>query len=63
MYLKNNIILCIPYESLRRVTHNFTREVTRINCAKINELKLCDATKCLYTALKAYFPFAKIHYL
>ncbi|CAF3917835.1 unnamed protein product [Rotaria sp. Silwood1] len=30
----NNIVLYINYKSLERVTHNFTRDITRINCAK-----------------------------
>ncbi|CAF1533373.1 unnamed protein product, partial [Rotaria sp. Silwood1] len=31
-YLQNNIHLDIDYEPLERVTHNFTRDDTRINC-------------------------------
>ncbi|CAF5048337.1 unnamed protein product, partial [Rotaria sp. Silwood1] len=36
-YLQNNILLDIDYESLQRVTHDFMRDDTRINCAKINK--------------------------
>ncbi|CAF2739142.1 unnamed protein product [Rotaria sp. Silwood2] len=61
-YLQNNVLLHIKYESLKRVTHNFTREDTRINCAKINELKLYDKTKCSNSSLQEYFPYAKISY-
>ncbi|CAM4834649.1 unnamed protein product [Rotaria magnacalcarata] len=60
-YLQNNVLLHIKYESLQRVTHNFTREDTRINCAKINELKLYK-TKCSNSSLQEYFPYAKISY-
>jgi hypothetical protein len=60
-YLPNNVILFIKYESLERVTHNFTRDVTRINCTKIDKLNLCGATKCS-NSLEEYFPYAKIFY-
>ncbi|CAF3298751.1 unnamed protein product [Rotaria sp. Silwood2] len=59
--LPNNIFLCVKYESLKRVTHNFTRDATRINCAKINELELFSETKCS-NYLQEYFPYAKICY-
>ncbi|CAF3372367.1 unnamed protein product [Rotaria socialis] len=58
-YLHNNVLLHIDYESLQRVTHNFTRENTQINCAKINELKLYGET-CPNSSLQEYFPNAKI---
>jgi hypothetical protein len=56
---QNDIVLCIKYESLERVTHNFTRDITRRNCAKINSLYLkftAKYSKCL----QEYFPYAKI---
>ncbi|CAF5055349.1 unnamed protein product, partial [Rotaria sp. Silwood1] len=61
-HLQNNVLLHIKYESLQRVTHNFTREDTRINCAKINELKLYRKTTCSNSSLQEYFPYAKISY-
>jgi hypothetical protein len=61
-YLQNNVLLHINYESLQRVTHNFTREDTRINCAKIHELKLYGETTCPNSSLQEYFPCAKICY-
>ncbi|CAF1157316.1 unnamed protein product [Adineta steineri] len=61
-YLQNNVFLYIEYESLQRVTHNFTREDTRINCMQINKLKLCGERICRNSFLQAYFPFAKISY-
>jgi hypothetical protein len=36
--LSNDIHLSIGYDSLKRVTHNFTRDATRINSTKINSL-------------------------
>ncbi|CAF3792816.1 unnamed protein product [Rotaria sp. Silwood1] len=56
-----DIILSINYESLQRITHNFTRDDTRINCAKINKLVLYGDKKHS-TCLQEYFPCAKICY-
>ncbi|CAF1106973.1 unnamed protein product [Adineta steineri] len=61
-HLQNNVFLHIEYESLQRVTHNFTREDTRINCMKINKLKLRGERICQNSSLQAYFPCAKISY-
>ncbi|CAF4593766.1 unnamed protein product [Rotaria sp. Silwood1] len=58
-YLQNNILLFIRYEALQSVTHNFTRDDTRINCAKINELYLLEKVKDS-KSLEDYFPFATI---
>jgi hypothetical protein len=60
-YLHDNVLLYINYESLERVTHNFTRDITRINCAKINKLKVCGESKCSIS-LEEYFPNAEIYY-
>ncbi|CAF1195948.1 unnamed protein product [Adineta steineri] len=39
--LPNNLLhINIYYEQLKRVTHNFTRDATRNNCAKLNSLFL-----------------------
>ncbi|CAF4749722.1 unnamed protein product [Rotaria sp. Silwood2] len=61
-YLQNNVLLYIRYESLQRVTHNFTRDVTRINCAKISKLTLCGETTCPNSSLQEYFPYTEICY-
>ncbi|CAF2987020.1 unnamed protein product [Rotaria sp. Silwood2] len=61
-YFRNNVVLHIKYESLQRVTHNFKRDATRINCAKINNLCLYGERYHSNSALKEYFPFAKICY-
>jgi hypothetical protein len=60
-YLQNNIIIRVKYECLERVTHNFTRYATRINCAKIDKLDLCGQAK-RSNSLQEYFPCAKICY-
>ncbi|CAF1221628.1 unnamed protein product [Rotaria sordida] len=58
-YFQNNILLDTHYEALERVTHNFTRDSTRINCMKVNELFLFG--KLEYSkSCKDYFPFAII---
>ncbi|CAF5002797.1 unnamed protein product [Rotaria sp. Silwood1] len=56
----NNIVLYINYKSLERVTHNFTRDITRINCAKVNEIFLVGE-KIYSNSLRDYFPCAIIH--
>jgi len=40
MHLLNNIYLRVDYNSLQRVTDNFTRDTTRMNCDKIKYLTL-----------------------
>ncbi|CAF0943860.1 unnamed protein product [Rotaria sordida] len=57
--LPNNVTLHIKYESLQRVTHNFTRDATRINCAKIDRLYLYGESK-RSNSLQEYFPNADI---
>ncbi|CAF1446764.1 unnamed protein product [Rotaria sordida] len=61
-YLQNNIILQINYESLQRVTHNFTTNAARIHSTKISKLYLYGKTKCSNSCLQEYFPYAKICY-
>jgi hypothetical protein len=58
-YLRNNVRLYIDYASLQRVTHNFTRDATRINCAKINKMHLKGRPQCL-NSLQEYFPYAEM---
>ncbi|UJR23220.1 hypothetical protein I4U23_026239 [Adineta vaga] len=59
--LLNNFTLYIKYESLQRVTHNFTRDITRNNCTKINKLYLCGKSEPS-NILQEYFPCAEIDY-
>ncbi|CAF1264653.1 unnamed protein product [Rotaria sordida] len=58
-YFQNNVYLQIHYESLKRVTHNFTRDATRVNSTKINKLYVYGGSKCS-NSLQEYFPYAKI---
>ncbi|CAF3369688.1 unnamed protein product [Rotaria socialis] len=52
----------IDYEPVERVTHNFTRDATRINCAKL--LYFCVPSEIsIQQQLKDYFPHTKIYYL
>jgi len=59
-YFHNNILVYINYKSLERVTYNFTRDSTRINCAKINQIYL-SGEKNYSKSLQDYFPYAIIH--
>ncbi len=59
MCLLNNVHLRVCYDSLKKVTDDFTRDATRINCSKIICLILFDYTLEL-SKLKDYFPHAKI---
>jgi hypothetical protein len=59
-YLHNSISLNADFEPLKRITQNFTRNETRINCAKINEMFLYGENKFSIQPLQNYFPFAKI---
>ena len=56
---QNDIVLYVKYECLERVTHNFTRHITRRNCAKIKTLRL-DGKEKSSNCLEEYFPNAKI---
>ena len=58
-HLSKNVNLYIKYESLERVTHNFTRESTRINCTKVHQLYLYGESKRSNT-LEEYFRNATI---
>jgi hypothetical protein len=59
--LCNNILVYTDYKSVQRVTHDFTRDDTRINCAKINKIYLFGEKNSAVKSLQDYFPFAKIH--
>ncbi|CAF5045908.1 unnamed protein product [Rotaria sp. Silwood1] len=60
-YLQNNVILYVDYESLQRVTHNFARDATPTNSAKISKLHLCGQGK-RSNSLEEYFPYSKLSY-
>ena len=58
--LVQEVALCVNYQSLKQITHDFKRDQTQINCDKINKFIFsCD---CQHSAnLQEYFPYAKIH--
>jgi hypothetical protein len=56
---QNDIFLEVDFKSLERVTHNFTRDDTRINCGEINEM-FFRGMKYVCKSVQDYFPFARI---
>ncbi|CAM4987915.1 unnamed protein product [Rotaria socialis] len=59
--LPKNVSLHLNSESLQRVTRYFTRDVTRMNCAKIDMLYLYGERK-RSNSLQEYFPNAEIQF-
>jgi hypothetical protein len=57
--LPDTIYLIINYKSLERVTHNFTRNSTRINCAKLRSLGI-SVKHPIPGCVKDYFPYTDI---
>jgi len=53
--LSNYIHLAISYRSLQRVTHNFTRDTIRVNCAKVKYFYVCNESD-LTEQFHVYFP-------
>ncbi|CAF1325885.1 unnamed protein product [Rotaria sordida] len=53
--LPNNVCLIVSFEALKMVTENFTRDTTRINCAKLTSLCLLGSYK-ITKHIKNYFP-------
>ncbi|CAF1562711.1 unnamed protein product [Rotaria magnacalcarata] len=63
MYLSNNIPLSVQYEALKRVTENFTRHATQINCEKLYHVSLygvCETTKHLTDCLRQAIIFCEL---
>jgi hypothetical protein len=58
-YLVKNFYLRACYKSLQKATHDFTRDETRVNCAKIIGLLLYKKGKL--QKLKDYSPNAEIY--
>lgn len=56
---QNHIRLNVDYQTLKRVTNNFTRDDTRINSIKINRLHLFNTLQ-FSKSVEEYFPSAKI---
>ena len=59
MSLSNNVYLSVYYKVINRVTENFIRMTTRINCAKLHSLCLHDAYE-ITKHIKIYFPHTNI---
>jgi hypothetical protein len=57
--LTNGIFLYLKYKVLKKVTHNFRRNATRINCSKVNHLYVSGEFK-MSERFKEYFPHAEI---
>ncbi len=57
--LSNDVHIYVAYKCLRNVTQHFTRDVTRMNCSKVNSLALFCGPEC-FEHLKDYFPNAEI---
>lgn len=60
-FMKNNIpclsMLLVKYEQLTTVTEDFTRNATRVNCAKVKSIEFYMAEKTAYpTGIYSYFP-------
>jgi hypothetical protein len=53
--LPDNISPFVKYRSLKRVTHNFKRDATRINCTKLKYLYTDDGLQ-FPKHFKDYFP-------
>ncbi|CAF1375581.1 unnamed protein product [Rotaria sordida] len=60
MYLSNNIYLFVDYNSLQRVTDNFTSDTTRMNCTKIKCLNINIQPELSLDLIKDYFPHAEL---
>ncbi|CAF1559615.1 unnamed protein product, partial [Rotaria sp. Silwood1] len=60
-YLPNNMDLATDYELLKKATHNFKRNTTRINCLKINYL-YSSTLYSLSKHLKHYFLHIYVKY-
>ncbi|CAF4715779.1 unnamed protein product [Rotaria socialis] len=60
VFMPNNAHLLVDYQAMKRVTENFTRHATRVNCAKLASVSLIDTYKCI-KPVKGYFPRADKH--
>jgi hypothetical protein len=58
--LPNHFSLYVTYDSLKRVTHNFKRNATRINSAKVDFLYTIDDRR-FPKHFKDYFPCADVN--
>ncbi|CAF1460558.1 unnamed protein product [Rotaria sordida] len=58
-HLSNNVDLFVVYHAIEKVTENFTRNTTRINCEKLNFLGIHGIYK-IPQYVKEYFPNTEI---
>jgi hypothetical protein len=58
--LLNNVYLRANYDSLEKVTNNFTRDETRMNCSKIIRLTSSKRMTNIDENFQKYFPVAEI---
>ena len=56
--LSDNLHLNLDYESMKRITHSFTRDATRTNCAKLKSV--CLGVTWISKYLRNYFPHTEI---
>ncbi|CAF5154118.1 unnamed protein product, partial [Rotaria magnacalcarata] len=61
-YLPARLELEVNYQSIDKVTHNFTRDATRISCAKLLSLYVPSEIP-IRQQLIDYFPHARIYSL
>lgn len=57
-FFSDHICLMIDFSTLQRVTYNFTRDVTRLNCTKIKRIHLSNRLN-LSNHFYTYFPSFK----
>jgi len=57
--LSNFIHLILDYDQLHSITHNFTRDATRVNCGKIKSLYIGNQSN-LPEHFDVYFPHVKL---
>ena len=57
--LSNNLHLNLNYKAMKRITHSFTRDVTRTNCAKLKSV--CLDVTWISKYVRNYFPHTKIY--
>ena len=54
----NPILLFIGYNTIQRVTHNFTRDATRVNCEMVERFFMCGKSNAP-EHFKLHFPRVK----
>jgi hypothetical protein len=60
VFMPNSVHLIVNYQTMKRVTENFTKHATRVNCAKLTSVSLIDTYKYI-KPVKDYFPQTNKH--